>query len=163
VPGPSDQRGVAWHSSVGASRMLRIRESLKPHSAGVQAETPFGKLPARLADSEPRTCMPSAYGSNKYSGMDGGVRPHDLLKPSRQFPHQLGHMLSSSHTRTQGTCNLFLDSSLYPSYMHFPLRPCIQLLMHAHPTQVLHETWGASVFFPITCYFEPLHICFIVS
>jgi hypothetical protein len=63
--------------------MLRIRQSLKPHSAGVQAETPFGKLPARLADSEPRTCMPSAYGSNKYSGMDGGVRPHDLLKPSR--------------------------------------------------------------------------------
>jgi hypothetical protein len=103
----------------------------------VQAETPFGKSPARLADSELGTCMPFAYGSNKTQERMEASSHMICSNPHRQFPHQLGHMLSSSHTRTQGTCNLFLDSSLYPSYMHFPLRPCIQLLMHAHPTQVL--------------------------
>jgi hypothetical protein len=60
--------------------MLWIRQSPKATPCGMQAGAPICNPPA---DSEPRICMPSAYGSNKNSGMDGGVQPHNLLKPSR--------------------------------------------------------------------------------
>jgi hypothetical protein len=94
---------------------------LKPHPAGCRLEPPFA---TRLQIQNLESVCHQPMAVTKIQEWMEASSHIICSNPHGQFPHQLGHMLSSSHTRIQGTRNLFLDSALYPRYMHSAANAC---------------------------------------
>jgi hypothetical protein len=117
---------------------LGIRASGRAECSGCRLEPPSGNPPARRADSEPRICMPSAYGSNKNSGMDGGVQPHNLLKPSRAV---------SASARTHVELVTYQNSRNPQPFLG--LRPISEV--HAFPSSSLHSAANACASYAGPC------------